>query len=248
MKLAFSKPSANNAERDLLFKNYGKIGYKGLQLKNGQYAPYLDAPEKFTAEWGNYPGISSGVIMGGGIDSDAKESIIKMAKFSQKIGAEMLIYCMGIPREGLSGKQIKQYGAQFNEIGKEVEEFGIKLTLHNHYDSPVMYREDIDWFFDCENLNVGLTVDTAHFVKSGVTDIAEIIRSFTRIIDNYHIKDIKNGEFVVLGQGIINFDTIFNGIRESGYNGWVSTDEESGCEMLESMQLCYSFLTRNLTQ
>ena len=247
MKLAFSKPTANDHERNLLFENYKKIGYEGLQLKAGQYSSYLDNPEDFLKEWSDYEGISSAVIMGGGLDESAKENIVKLAEFSKKIGAERLIYCMMINREGLTGEDIRSCGKVFNEMGKEVSDMGLKLTLHNHYNSPVMYREDIHWFFDHKGkTEVGLTVDTAHFVKSGVHNIAEIINDFSPIIDNYHIKDIKHGEFVVLGRGTIDFEPVFDAIKATKYTGWVSTDEESDCALIESMEQCYTYLSGGL--
>ena len=110
-----------------------------------------------------------------------------------------------------------------------------------------MFREDVAVFFDAvAEGTVGLTVDTAHFVKSGVEDIAGIIRDAAHVIDNFHLKDFADGEFRVLGTASIDFDPIFAAIRDIDYDGWISTDEESGADLLEAMEHCLHFMKDGL--
>lgn len=65
MKLAFSKPTASEEETQLLFTRFRQVGYDGLQLKAGQYMAYLDQPERFVDDWGQYPGSASALIVWG---------------------------------------------------------------------------------------------------------------------------------------------------------------------------------------
>ena len=51
----------------------------------------------------------------------------------------------------------------------------------------------------------------------------------------------------VLGEGNIDFEPIFRSIKEIGYDGWVSTDEESGSEVLEAMETCMAFMKEGLS-
>lgn len=83
-------------------------------------------------------------------------------------------------------------------------------------------------------------------MKSGIIDAAEIIRSFGHVIDNFHLKDFDQGEWRVLGQGSIEFGDIFEAIREIGYTGWISADEESGGSVIEGMKDCYAFMKNGL--
>lgn len=63
-----------------------------------------------------------------------------------------------------------------------------------------MTREEIVRFFTAtEGQTVGLTVDTAHLMKSGITDVAGIIREFHQVVDNIHAKDYADGQWRVLG-------------------------------------------------
>ena len=65
-------------------------------------------------------------------------------------------------------------------------------------------------------------------------------------IDNFHLKDFADGEFRVLGTASIDFDPIFAAIRDIDYDGWISTDEESGADLLEAMEHCLHFMKDGL--
>lgn len=248
IKLAFSRPTADAEEQKLLFREFHKEGYDGLQLKSGQYAAFLGEPARFTAEWGELPGIASALITGGRLEEADIEQLRKVFSFAAHAGTELIVYCHGIGRAEVTEADIRRYADVLSELGNEAQQqYGVKLSIHHHHNNPVMYREDFDIFFDrAREGSVGLTVDTAHLVKSGITDIAEVIRSFGHVIDNFHMKDFEQGEWRVLGQGAIDFGPVFGAIREIGYSGWISADEESGGGVMEGMKTCYSYLRNGL--
>jgi len=243
MKFAFSKPTGGADDTRTLFTRFGEIGYDGLQLKGGQYAPYLGEPERFRDEWGRYDGVASALIAGGGLDPGGVARLREAFAFGEAVGSEMIVFCHGVSRERLTPDDIRGFARQLSDLGKEARGRGLKLSLHNHCGQPVMRREDIEVFFDAVGGDaVGLTLDTAHLVKSGVDDIAGVIRDFSRVIDNFHLKDFADGSFRVLGEGGIDFAPIFAAIKEIAYDGWVSTDEESGAELLGAMEHCLRFM------
>ncbi|MHC4202240.1 MAG: sugar phosphate isomerase/epimerase family protein [Planctomycetota bacterium] len=247
MRFAFSKPTRGEDDTRTLFTRFGGIGYDGLQLKAGQYVPYLNEPGRFRDEWGRHDGVASALIAGGGLDPGGVARLREVFAFGEAVGSEMVVFCHGTPREGLTPDDIRGFARELSELGKEARGRDLKLSLHNHYGQPVMRREDIEVFFDAvEGGAVGLTLDTAHLVKSGVDDVAGVIRDFGRVIDNFHLKDLAGGSFRVLGDGGIDFAPVFAAIREIAYDGWVSTDEESGAELLGAMEHCLRFMTVGL--
>ncbi|MGP4038759.1 sugar phosphate isomerase/epimerase family protein [Gracilibacillus sp. D59] len=250
MKFAFSRPTSSNEQRDRLFNNYQKLSYEGLHLKHSQYAPYIEEPERFNEEWANLDGIASGLIFGGNLDRDNQQVLRKLFAFASQVGTDSIIFCHGVPREQSSNERLHQFAKQLTELGKEAwQDYGIQLSLHHHYNQPVMYREDFDVFFDqIKDNDVTLTIDTAHLYKSGIKDIAEVIRSFKDRIDNFHMKDFANGDWKVLGQGEIDFEPIFQAVKEIGYDGWMSADEESGGEIIGGMKECLDFMRKGLNQ
>jgi sugar phosphate isomerase/epimerase len=110
-----------------------------------------------------------------------------------------------------------------------------------------MTRDEIEAFFSMVHADtVGLTVDTAHLVKSGIDNVPAIIRDFQPVIDNLHLKDFAKGDWQVLGRGAIDFAPIFAAIREIGYDGWVCADEESGGDLVAGLQECHAFMRQGL--
>lgn len=249
MKFAYSTPTADEAQRCVLFDNYQRIGYDGLELKCDQFADDLDDPQRFKDAWGDRPGVAAGLITGGRLDEEGLASLRQVFSFAAVVGAELVIYCHGASREGMTRDDLKAHARAFSQIGKEALQAGAKLSLHNHFNNPVMTHEDIEAFFGAADTDaIGLTVDTAHLAKSGVDDIAGVIRDFAGAIDNFHLKDFVDGQWRVLGEGAIDFGPIFQAIREVGYDGWVSTDEESGADILAAMTTCYAFMKDGLPQ
>jgi len=247
MKLAFSRPTADDAQQGLLFEKSRAVGYDGLQLKEGQYRAFLDDPGGFARRWGDWPGLTAGLITAGRLDEAGVASLRRVFRFAEATKSDRVIFCLGVPREGLSEEDIGGLAKQLSQLGREARDRGTKLSLHNHYNSPVMHAGDFDTFFGAvEDGAVGLTLDTAHAVKSGIDDVAGLIRRHAEHIDNFHLKDFAAGQWRVLGEGEIDFAPIFDAVRAVGYDGWVSTDEESGGELATTVQSCYDFMKDGL--
>ena len=245
MKIAFSQPTQSTEEQEVLFARYRSFGYGGLQLKYGQYGPYLAQPERFLERWGADPScVAPGLIAGGLLDEAGMASLSSLFRFARAVGAERVIFCHGQPRREVTHADLKHYAALLSHLGKEAVDQGVSFSLHHHYDQPVMYRQDFEVFFDAvDTESVKLTVDTAHLVKSGIDDIAGIIRDYRSVLDNIHLKDIKQGVFTLLGQGTIDFTPVFAELRASNYAQWICADEESGTECLAAMEACARFLS-----
>lgn len=248
MKLAFSSPTKNEKEQKTLFTHFQSVGYEGLQLKPLQYASYVQDASRFLDLWGTHKGVASALIAAGNLDDNNQAELRALFSFAQKVGAESIVFCHGISRKNVSNSEIKTFAKTLSVLGLEArEQYGVGLSLHHHYDQPVMCREDFDVFFDQVKENtVTLTIDTAHLYKSGIHDISEVIHSFSRFIDNFHLKDFSQGEWKVLGEGEIDFVPVFQEIKNIQYRGWISADEESGGDLLKGMQDCYTYMSKGL--
>jgi sugar phosphate isomerase/epimerase len=239
MKLAFSKPTSTDAETRELIETFRDRGFDGLQLKASQYLPYLDEPTRFLDDWDRFPGAAQALIAGCALDDAGRALLKRTIAFGARVGTETVVFCHCVSRDGLTPEDLRRKARELSEIGKRVRDAGFKLSLHHHFGQPVMLTEDAEVFFDAvPDKAVGLTVDTAHLVKSGITDVAGFIRRFAPVIDNYHIKDIRAGQFEVLGRGEIDFKPVFDAIRKTGYTGFVSADEESDSGLADAMITC----------
>lgn len=247
MKLAFSRPTADEEETRLLFQSFRAAGFEGLQLKSGQFASWLQEPGRFLDEWPEITGAVSALITGVRLDVTGRERLRQAIAFASAIRAGMVVICLDVAREGLSPADIGEFARILSAFGGEALQSGVKLSLHHHYNQPVMHRNDFDIFFGAAT-NVGLTVDTAHLTLSGVVNSGELVRSLAPFIDNVHVKDLAGGKFKVAGQGEIDFAPFFAALRDIHYNGWVCADEESGGDIVEGLQECYRFLNHRVSR
>lgn len=244
MRFAFSRATRAPDDERTILSRFAEVGYDGLQLKGNQYAQYLDEPERFLVDW-PAPGAASAVITGGDLGDESMEKMRKTFAFAEATGSERVIFCHNAAREGLTDDDIREHAKRLSDVAAEATTHGLAFSLHHHFGQPVMRRADFDVFFGVAK-GVGRTLDTAHAVKSGIEDVAELIESFGHVIDNFHLKDYADGEWKVLGEGAIDFVPIFAAIRGIGYDGWVSTDEESGADVLPAMHACLAFMKNGL--
>ncbi|GAC1356883.1 MAG: hypothetical protein NVS2B12_32930 [Ktedonobacteraceae bacterium] len=244
MKIAFSQPTPNTEEQHLLFSHYRAHGYTGLQLKLPQYQADIEQPERFLKRWGSEAShIASGLIIGGRLDEAGRAMLRALCAFAGAVGSERIIFCHDQPRQSVTRSDLQAYAKILSELGKEARQHGVVLSLHHHYNQPVMYRPDFAVFFEAvSDQAVSLTLDTAHLVKSGIDDIAGVIHDYQQVIDNLHIKDFADDEFKLLGQGRIDFVPVFDALHQIDYTGWLCADEESGSSCLEAMKTCAHFL------
>lgn len=247
MKFAFSKPTREAHEQGDLFHSFRAAGYDGLQLKLDQYQADLDQPERFRDRWQAVPGIASGLIVGARLDDAGLARLHRVIKFAGAVGTELIVVVLDEPRQVTPERSIEQCARTLSDLGQEARATGTKLSLHHHFNQLVMTRDDIARFFAAtDGRSVGLTVDTAHLVKSGVTDVAGIIREFRQVVDNIHAKDYADGQWRVLGQGAIDFAPIFAALLDNQFTGWVCADEESGSDLEGALRDCQRFLLAGL--
>jgi inosose dehydratase len=245
VNIAFSKPTHGPDEQRLLFEGFRAAGYEGLQLKRGQFADYLDDPGGFTGRWGDDRALTNGLITMGTLSDDGIAELRRIIGFGAAVQAERIIFCHDHPRDGVTAPDLTEFARTLSRLGLEAADQGVALSLHHHYQQPVMHRDDFDVFFSAAK-HLGLTVDTAHLVKSGITDVAQLIRDFSDVIDNIHIKDYEHGEFRILGRGVLDFDSIVAALEDTSYDGWLCVDEESPAGLAEGLRASRDYLRERL--
>ena len=249
MRLSFSRPTSTSAERDELFSQFGPVGYAGLQLKANQYRDYIDDPQGFLDQWGSYPGVAPELITMSDLTPAGQTALRKLVSFAAAVGAERVVFVQNLSRQDSDEGEAEEFAHVFSDIGREARDMGVALSLHHHYNQPVMVRDEIEAFFDrVGDDSVGLTIDTAHLVKSREEDVAGIIRDFRAVIDNFHLKDFGDGNWQVLGHGKIDFAPIVSAIHEIGYDGWICADEESGGDLVGGPQECFQYMQTRLLE
>ncbi|HTV11969.1 MAG TPA: sugar phosphate isomerase/epimerase family protein [Acidimicrobiales bacterium] len=262
MKFAFSAPTPSISEQEVLFSQYRSNGYEGLQLKAAQYLPYLDEPESAVRIARADPGRFSGLIFGGSLDEGGQNALRRTIDFAAQVGSERVIFWHGLPRAQASPDDVARFASVLSRLGSVAKTKGVRLSLHHHYNHPVMFPPDIELFFEhVEPGTVGLTIDTAHMWMAGQDDVGATIKQFCEVLDNVHLKDCHDNapherlssgarretSFRSLGQGEVDFDPIFAALGSVGYSGWLCVDEESGGDVAASLKSSHDFIVRRIS-
>ena len=121
------------------------------------------------------------------------------------------------------------------KFARRTQSFGIMSNLHNHYNTWVMYENEIDNIL--QNLGpdlIQMAPDTAHLM-SGHCDPVKVIEKYAKRVNFIHLKDIKDPQaesaglasagmevytnFLELGKGSIDFRKIFDILKSVNYDG-----------------------------
>lgn len=120
-------------------------------------------------------------------------------------------------------------------VAEKSKKFGIMSNLHPHYNTWVMYQDEIEYILD--NLDeklISFAPDTAHLTV-GKCDPVEIIKKYVHRVNFTHFKDIKDADaqsagmasagmevydnFCELGTGKVDFRSVFDILKAANYSG-----------------------------
>jgi inosose dehydratase len=173
-------------------------------------------------------------------------------------------------RSSLSSEQWKAVGLLVGEIERAASEFGLRLMFHPHAATYVETPLEVERLFDSlSHTQVGLCLDTGHCVYGG-GDPAEEAKKYRSLLRYIHIKDINArilgearrrnfdfeqaigaGIFSPIGEGCIDFASLFRLLAASGYSGWMVVEQDviygkAAVPPAESMRASLDYLKRVL--
>lgn len=230
MRLALSRPSRDRDGARAVFAVARRLGFAGVQAKPSQYQDHLGDPTAFSRCYGD----DAGMAVGGLIcywDRDHRrwgERMGVLAPFAAALGAEQICLCANVPRS-TGAPPWADLAASLREAGGIADDHGCRLSLHNHAGTCFETLADLCTLRDrLGDAPCGLTFDTAHARKGGIADLPAAIAELSSHLDNIHLKDVDAaGRFCPLGRGTLDLVALAEAIRSSGYDGWLTVDEES---------------------
>lgn len=167
------------------------------------------------------------------------------------------------PADAMTDAEFAQFGKALNAVGEITLEQGVKSCFHNHVGSTIETREEIDrlWSLIDPTL-VFMGPDTGHLAWAGA-DVVQFCRDYASSIKTMHIKDVNKqvmdegvaaewdyrtfsdkGIWTELGQGFVDFPTVFQILQDAGFSGWliVETDVTQLPTALESALVSRNYL------
>ena len=128
--------------------------------------------------------------------------------FARQIGA----YSLCVPwlySENI--QEWKQFAIELNEYGKKFREAGILFGYHNHAHEFISIDsvKPIDVFLEnCDKENVFFEMDTHHVVNGNCAP-EEYAAKYRDRIPVIHVKDNRDGNDCAIGEGCIDFPSVF---------------------------------------
>lgn len=254
-RLAFSMPTPSSRELEALFRHCREFGFDGLQLKPDQYEPFLGDPAGFLGRWGEWVPLAAALVVHLSVATAPGRLLLdKVFDLSVGIDGDLLVLCCDDPPLTTDLEHAKSVMAQLDAIGRRARGKGLKVAVLNHEGRLIERRADLELFGAMADPDVlGLALDTAHLVLCGETDLASIICDFRRHLADVHLKDmarsrfpmLENGrvEFRALGEGEIDFQSVFKALDAIGYAGWLTADHEGDSDQpIETMSHASAFL------
>lgn len=124
-------------------------------------------------------------------------------KFAQKVGIEVLT--------------ADPDPESIDLLDKLVEEYGIAVAIHNHGPGHrYATTGDVLRVIEGHSDLIGMCLDTGHLSRAG-EDILNAIERMGSRIYGVHLKDVnEKGEDVVIGCGVLDFESFFLRLQEKG--------------------------------
>lgn len=130
-------------------------------------------------------------------------------------------------------------------LGKLAQEKGMNIVYHHHMGTGVQTTAEIDKLMAMTDEKlVYLIFDSGHLTFSGENP-ENILQKYAKRIKHVHLKDIrrdvmekvktekmsflqavKHGVFTVPGDGMINFEPLFDLLAKNNYQGWFVVEAE----------------------
>jgi sugar phosphate isomerase/epimerase len=176
----------------------------------------------------------------------------ELARLARDLGTDMVRIFTGYERPGIPfDKQYAQVVEGLKLAGRKAAEYGVTLAVQNHHDIAV-HHDTMYWLLSEVNLpNVKAAFDawsptleglSSEEIRAAIWKMKPFIAHTTAAdyvrLPRYHY-DITLTNYipqetliraVPMGEGIIDYETFFDTLREIGYQGYIAYEM---CEVLE---------------
>jgi inosose dehydratase len=224
---AYGSPIPDKAKLLGVLEDLRAAGYDGFETNFRSLEHSFDdpAPMRREIEARGVPLI--GLHMGAGLFEPEKieaerAQILRAAEATRALGgSHVIVSGRQLPAGQALPAATAAKAAEANRLGAELRAMGVRLSIHNHTHEVAHDAQEIRRFLEqTRSEDVGLLFDVGH-VLHGEVDVPAFVRENGARIDGLHVRDVKDGEEVPMGTGIVDFRALGAAIHETGWKGWV---------------------------
>ncbi|HTM47252.1 MAG TPA: sugar phosphate isomerase/epimerase family protein [Bryobacteraceae bacterium] len=126
---------------------------------------------------------------------------------------------------------LREKAAKLDVLGKVCRKHGLRLTYHNHNPEFANGNAEIEGLAKLTNPEaVEFLMDAGHGYLGG-GDPAGFLSLHARRIRGIHLKTYRGQEQVPLGQGDFGFERLAAAVKQTGWTGWLITEEGGGTKI-----------------
>lgn len=220
-------------------------GYTGVELFDGNLMQYAGREQAFRDLLAQQNLTLVGVYSGANFiyDDILDEELSKIQSviaFAARLNVEHLVVGGGAIRaSGTREDDYRKLGVGLERVREQAERAGLTPSFHPHLGTIAQSPEQIAKVFAHTGIN--FCPDTAH-LEAGGGDPAKLIRTYANRIEYVHLKDIKDGHFLPLGQGQQDLDGILAALQDIGYDGWIGVELDAWESPIEGARISKAFL------
>jgi sugar phosphate isomerase/epimerase len=249
MRIGISRFSKTPEQAYEVLATARRYGFAGVQMKPTQYQEFIASPEAFAQRYSTLADLTCGGLIAypGGDPQRWMTEVEPILPFAAAINAEHICLCSGVYNTNATDEQVQDVAEALTAIGQRAQAQNLAISIHNHVDSIVESEADIARLLErVEPKWCGLTLDTAHAAKAGITHVERLIPRFQQHLINVHLKDLAtDGRFCALGTGTLEIPPILDALNAINYQQWLIVDEETGdSSTAETFAIAHRYLAQ----
>lgn len=117
-----------------------------------------------------------------------------------------------------------------SDIAQRAAEEGVVTVFHPNSGDNSIFRYENDYHIMFDTLytkGIGYAPDAGHMANGGI-DPLKVIKEHRDIVQHVHFKDMTPDHvWATMGTGVIDFKSIVDFLKETNYQGWIMTEDES---------------------
>lgn len=164
------------------------------------------------------------------------------------IGSKYMV-CSYLFEEERATENYKKLPELLNQSGEITKKAGIDFAYHNHDFEFEKFDEITVYDFILNNTSpdlVKMELDLYWITKAGLNPIT-YFEKYPKRFPLWHVKDMKAGtkDFAEIGNGTIDFKTIFEAREKAGLKHWFVEQDSSDKDMFESLKMSTDYIAKN---
>lgn len=209
-----------------VFRKAKALGYVGVESNvrfvQGQFSRAAEARKEMEATGVQYLGAHTSMAQ------SKTDAFAQVAANVAAIGALRIVMSgTGLSPEGtFEPAALKAKAAELERLGKVCQQNGIRLAYHNHNPEFANHNAEIGGLAKSTSAElVDFLMDAGHGTLGG-GDPAEFMAHHSRRIFGCHVKTFHGkDEQKPLGEGDFGFEALAAAIKQTGWKGWIISEE-----------------------